>query len=91
MGSQTRARRVAWNNRLFDEANQRRAQGSVSATQIELDCECIDEACGEHLLLSAEEYGFLRKFPDYFAVAPEHVRDCDHVIVCEPQRFAVVQ
>ncbi len=91
MGSRTRARRVAWNNRLFHEANQRREQGLVPAMQIELDCECIDEACGEHLLLSAEEYGFLRTFPDYFAVAPEHVRDSDHVIVCEPHRFAVVQ
>jgi len=91
VGSQTRARRVAWNNRLFHEANRQRERGPVSATQIELDCECLDEACGEHLLLSAEEYAFLRKFPDYFAVAPEHVRDSDHVIVCESHRFAVVQ
>jgi hypothetical protein len=60
-------------------------------TEIELDCECLDEACGEHLLLSADEYKFLRRFPDYFAVAPEHIRDSDHVIVCEPHRFGVVQ
>ena len=91
MGSQTRARRVAWNNRLF-QAKRQREQGLVSATQIELDCECLDEACGEHLLLSADEYEFLRKFPDHFAVMPDHIRgDSDHVIVCEPHRFAVVQ
>jgi hypothetical protein len=92
MGSQTRARRVAWNNRLIHEAKQRRAQGLAFATQIELNCECLDEACGEHVLLSAEEYEFLRKFPDYFAVTPDHIRgDTDHVIVCEPHRFAVLQ
>ena len=92
MGSQTRARRVAWNNRRFHEANRQRERGLASATQIELDCECRDEACGEHLLLSTEEYEFLRKFSDYFAVKPEHIRgDTDHVIVCEPHRFAVVQ
>jgi hypothetical protein len=92
VGSQTRARRVAWNNRLFHEANRQRERGLVFSTEIELDCECLDEACGEHLLLSAEEYEFLRKFPDYFAVTPDHIRgDSDHVIVCEPHRFAVVQ
>ena len=92
MGSQTRARRVAWNNRLFHEANRQRERGLVSATQIEFDCECLDQACGEHLLLSAEEYEFLRQFHDYFAVTPDHIRgDSDLVIVCEPHRFAVVQ
>lgn len=92
MGSQTRARRVAWNNRLFHEANRQRERGVASAGEIELDCECRDEACGERLLLSAEEYEFLRRFPDYFAVRPEHIRgDSDRVIVCEFGRFAVVQ
>jgi hypothetical protein len=44
------------------------------------------------LLLSAEEYEFLRKFPDYFAVTPEHIHgEPDHIIVCEPHRFAAVQ
>jgi hypothetical protein len=77
---------------LFHEANRQRERGSVSATQIEFDCECLDQACGEHLLLSAEEYGFLRQFPDYFVVTPEHIRgDSDQVIVCELHRFAVVQ
>jgi hypothetical protein len=92
VGSQTRGRRVAWNNRLFRESNREHERGLPSARQIELNCECHDEACAEHLLLSAEEYEFLRKFPDYFAVRPEHIQgDSDHVIVCEPRRFAVVQ
>jgi len=92
VGSQTRRRRVAWNNRRFREANRQRERGPASATLIELDYECRDEACGEHVLLSAEEYEFLRKFSDYFAVKPEHRRgDTDRVIVCEPHRFAVVQ
>jgi hypothetical protein len=92
VGSQTRARRVAWNNRLVDEANRHHERGLPSVRQIELDCECRDEACAEHLLLSAEEYEFLRKFPDYFAVTPEHIHgESDRVIVCEPHRFAVVQ
>lgn len=91
MGNQTRARRVAWNNRLFDDAN-RQNGGLPSASHIELDCECRDEACAEHLLLSQEEYKFLRKFPDYFAVTPDHIHaESDHIIVCEHHRFAVVQ
>jgi len=91
VGSHTQARRVAWNNRLFHEANKQHEPRLTSAAQIKLDCECRDEACAEHLLLSAEEYEFLRKFPDYFAVKPEHIRvESDHVIVCEPHRFAVV-
>jgi hypothetical protein len=92
VGSQTRARRVTWNNRLVHEANRQRQRGLAPARQIELDCECRDEACGEHLLLSVEEYEFLRRFPDYFAVKPEHILgEFDHIIVCEPRRFAVVQ
>jgi len=92
VGSRTRARRVAWNDCLVEDAKRRRERELASDSQIELDCECRDEACGEHLLLSAEEYEFLRKFPDYFAVTPEHIRgDADHVVVCEPHRFAVVQ
>jgi hypothetical protein len=90
VGSRTRGRRVAWNNRRFLEANRQRERGLASATLIELDCECRDEACGEHVVLSADEYEFLRKFSDYFAVKPEHI-GTDRVIVCEPPRFAVVQ
>jgi len=91
VGSRTRGRRVAWNNCRFHEANRQRERGQVSPTLVELCCECRDEACGEHVLLSADEYEFLRKFSDYFAVKPEHIRGTDLVIVCEPHRFAVVQ
>jgi hypothetical protein len=85
--SEARASKAARNNRLLGEPPTRPA----SAEQVELACECGDEACPQRVLLTAEEYAFLRRVPGYYAVCYEHVGPDDHVIVGEPGRFAIVE
>jgi hypothetical protein len=57
---------------------------------VELACECGDEACPSRIVLTAEEYTFLRRVPGYYAVASAHVSPDDHVVIGDG-RFAIVE
>jgi len=79
----TQARKAAF--------NEQRQRENSTADQIELACECRDDACHVRIALTPDEYAFLRTVPGYYAVAPDHVSPDDHVIVGEADRFAIVE
>jgi hypothetical protein len=85
--SQVRVRKAALNERLQRDSS----TAAPSADQIELACECDDEACSARIVLSPDEYAFLRKVRSYYAVSPDHVSPDDHILVGEPGRFAIIE
>jgi hypothetical protein len=84
---EARERKAALNERLL--AGQTPA--AESDGRVELACECGDETCPSRIVLTAEEYAFLRKVPGYYAVSADHVGFDDHVIVGDAGRFAIVE
>jgi hypothetical protein len=84
---ETRAQKAARNEQLV----RGRPVVAEADDRIELACECGDEACVSRVVLTADEYAFLRRVAGYFAVSPDHVVSEDHVIVGEPGRFAIVE
>ncbi len=85
--SQARARKAALNKGLQHEAS----TAAAPADQIDLACECDDEACHARIVLSPDEHTFLRRVPGYYAVSPEHVSPDDHIIIGDGGRFAIVE
>lgn len=82
--SRTRALRAAQNKQLVGQ------RFGVPAEGVELACECDDDTCAEHVMLTNEELAFLASVPSYYAVCPQHVSADDHVLVSDPDRFAIV-
>ncbi len=80
---ETQARKAAF--------NEQRQRENSTADQIDLACECRDDACHARIALTPDEYAFLRAVPGYYAVAPDHVSPDDHVIVGEADRYAIVE
>ena len=87
-------RRVAENESLFREANERierRASDSgVDEERVPFLCECYDVDCGEHLRLTLREYEAVRRDPAQFIVAQGHVRPDVERIVRVADHFLVV-
>jgi hypothetical protein len=88
-----REERVARNETLFREVNERIKQVNVEIATIEATdflCECRDESCTEPISLSLGEYEGVRAEPTHFAIVPGHVvPDIEHVVV-RNERYAVV-
>ena len=84
---EARERKVALNQRFLAG----RAPAAESEDRVELACECGDETCPCRIVLTAEEYAFLRTVPGYYAVSFDHVDPDDHVIVGDAGRFAIVE
>lgn len=87
-------RRVAENEDLFRDANERierRARDAgVDDERVPFLCECYDLNCGEHLLLTLDEYEAARRDPAQFIVAPGHVRPGVERIVGVADHYLVV-
>jgi hypothetical protein len=88
-----REERVARNESLFREVNERIKQVNIGLATVEKSdflCECGDEACTEPISLTMSEYEAVRADPTHFAVVPGHVAaDIEHVISGN-ERYAVV-
>lgn len=88
-----REERVARNETLFREVNERIKQVNVAlATSEATDflCECGDESCTQPISLSLREYEAVRAEPTHFAVVPGHVMtDIEHIISGN-ERYEVV-
>ena len=91
---ESRAERVARNEALFREVNERIKQVNENlGTQEEADfiCECGNADCTEPVSLTLGEYEGVRRDGTHFAVIPDHVvRDIERV-VARYDHFAVVE
>ena len=87
-----RQRQVALQQTLRREVNERRWADRGEADIVELVCECSDPSCHEVVLLSSDEYEFIRRVPIRLIVRPDHVHlESERVMIEEPGRFAVVE
>jgi hypothetical protein len=85
-------RQAALQQALRREVNERRWADCMEAEVVELVCECSDPSCHEVLVLSRDEYDFIRRVPIRLIVRPAHVRlESERVLIEEPGRFAVVE
>lgn len=87
--NQARARKAALNEGLQPEPS---STPAPTDQFVELACECSDASCSTQIMLTPDEYTFLRTVSGYYAVAPDHVSPDDHIIIIgEPDRFAIVE
>src|SRR5262245_23963281 len=89
-----REERVARNETLFREVNERIKQVNVGLATAELTdflCECGDESCTQPISLSMAEYEAVRSEPTHFAIVEGHVvPDVERVLVSN-ERYTVVE
>jgi hypothetical protein len=90
----TRQQRVAKNEALFRQVNERieEVNESLGADEpTDFLCECGDENCTAPVSLTLAEYKAIRSNPTHFVIAPGHdTIDVEHVIE-ENERFSVVE
>src|SRR5688572_8326228 len=94
MSVDTRQQRVAKNEALFRQVNERIEEVNESLGADELSdflCECGDENCTAPVSLTLAEYEDIRGNPTHFAIAHGHeVIDVERVIE-QNERFAVIE
>lgn len=90
----SRQKRVARNEALFREVNERiKSIQSEIGTRERTDflCECGREDCTSPISLSLSEYEEVRSDPTHFAVVPGHeVVDVEHVLK-QTERFSIIE
>lgn len=86
-------RRLTHNEEVFKAVNEevsdahaRDGQGRTAFL-----CECADKDCAERVLLTDEEYSFVRADPHRFVVAPGHVVPDLEQVVERRDAFEVVE
>jgi hypothetical protein len=89
----SREERVARNEALFREVNERIKQVNEELTELESEyiCECGDAECTEPISLTVDEYEHVRRDPTHFAIQPGHADDTVEQVVAQNDRFAVVE
>jgi hypothetical protein len=86
-----RKERIARNEVLFREVNERVKDMVPSEGGIEFICECGDEECIERVPLTADEYERVRSDPVEFFVKPGHeIPDVEEVVEAH-DRFLLVR
>jgi hypothetical protein len=91
---QSREQRVAKNETLFREVNERiKVVNEASAPEEPSDylCECGSQDCTEPVALTRAEYEKLRSEPTHFAVVSGHVVLDVEKLVAETDRYATVE
>ena len=95
MSSEAREERLARNESLFREVNERIEDTATKLSPMftEFICECADDACFERVSLTLEEYTSIRKSgPTFFVVKPGHGRsDIERVVGGEGDRYEIVE
>jgi hypothetical protein len=69
---ESREERLAKNEALFREVNNRIVDVGSSSLGLEVVCECGDGACDDVLPISIDEYAQIRSEPTLFLVVPGH-------------------
>jgi hypothetical protein len=88
-----REERVARNETLFREVNERIKKVNVTLATVEATdflCECGDESCTLPISLTLTEYEAVRAEPTQFAIVPGHVVPDVEQVVLSYHRYAVV-
>lgn len=83
--------KVARNQALWREVNERIKAVADTAANVEFLCECASLECTETLSLSLAEYEHIRSSPVRFPITPGHVYPEVESVVEENERYAVVQ
>jgi hypothetical protein len=83
--------RIARNEALFREVNERVKEVVPPEGGIDFICECGDKECIEHVTLTAEEYERVRSDPVEFFVKPGHQIPAVEEVVEEHERFLLVR
>ena len=88
-----RDRRLAQNEILFRQINERLAGGYDDSLPpvLELVCECSDRECLKVLSIETAEYEWLRQNPRHFAVLPGHEAPAVEDVVERHELFVVVE
>src|SRR5919204_1612882 len=92
-----REERLAGNEALFREVNERVAEiaenfieGEATAEPVKFNCECGSAACTEQIAMTLVEYEAVRAEPTHFAVAPGHeLLEVEHILERHPNYFVV--
>jgi hypothetical protein len=90
----TRQQRIARNEALFREVNERIEQVNRSLgseTDADFICECGDEDCTKPVTLTLAEYEKARSDPTYFVVAPGHQAPDVEQTIARTERYAIVE
>jgi hypothetical protein len=88
-----REERVARNETLFREVNERIKQVNVSLATAETTdflCECGDESCTQPISLTLAEYESVRADGTHFAVVAGHTLPDVERVIASNRRYAVV-
>ena len=95
MASEARQERLARNESLFREVNERIEDAATKLSPMfkEFMCECADDKCFEFVSLTLEEYTSIRNSgPTFFFVKPGHGNsDIERVVGGEGDRYEIVQ
>jgi hypothetical protein len=95
MASEVREERLARNESLFRDVNERieSAATKLSPMFTEFMCECADQTCFEHVSLTLEEYTSIRNSgPTFFVVTPGHGNsEIERVVGGEGDRYEIVE
>lgn len=78
----SRAQRIAANEALFRNVNERIARAAVSQTSpLEIICECGDADCLERITVTSAEYEQARSDSTLFIARTGHIKtDVEHVV-----------
>jgi hypothetical protein len=76
---------------LFREVNERVREVVSPGERVQYLCECGDRLCSREIVLSAEEYDSVRRFPSRFFVYPGHQSLDDERVLEWNERYAVVE
>ncbi len=90
----TRQQRVAKNEALFREVNERIREineGMGYGEEADFICECGHEDCAKPVTLRIEEYETVRAHPTRFAIIPGHEEMDVERVVERNERFSVVE
>jgi hypothetical protein len=89
----TRQERLAANEAMFREANERMIGWPENRERARLDvlCECGDRQCHDRLSISGAEYETVRAHPARFLVLPGHIFPEVERVVGEADGYLVVE
>ena len=89
-----RAKRMAQNEALFREVNERikaTADGFESGSTFEYFCECANADCTFQVALTGEEYENIRSDPTQFVVLPNHFTPEVETLASESKAYWIVR